>query len=44
MDGRGESLAKKVRKAQMEHFNYVGVIGKEEVREGRVSLRKRGES
>ena len=28
----------------MEHFNYIGVIGKEQVSKGVINMKKRGES
>lgn len=34
-------MAKKVRNAQLEGFNFIGVIGPEEVKDNQINLRKR---
>ena len=41
IDNSGDQLAKKVRNAQMEGFNFIGVIGPEEIKEKQINLRKR---
>ena len=41
-DFKADPLNKKVRKAQLESFNYIGVIGKEEVNTSTISIRERG--
>lgn len=42
LDDSNVSLAKKIRKAQIEHYNYAVVIGDREVEEGSVDIRERG--
>lgn len=41
IDNSGDQLGKKVRNAQLEGFNYIGVIGPEECKEKQINLRKR---
>lgn len=43
IDASGDNFNKKIRNAQLEGYNYIGVIGKEEVKNGAVNLRKRDE-
>lgn len=43
IDNSGDNFNKKIRNALVEGYCYVGVIGKEEVKEGAVNLRKRDE-
>eukprot|EP00826_Nyctotherus_ovalis_P043071 TRINITY_DN4505_c0_g1_i27.p1 TRINITY_DN4505_c0_g1~~TRINITY_DN4505_c0_g1_i27.p1 ORF type:complete len:693 (-),score=153.31 TRINITY_DN4505_c0_g1_i27:1599-3677(-) len=42
LDDSNMSLAKKIRKAQIEHYNYAVVIGDKEMEEGSVDIRERG--
>jgi len=42
LDDSNTSLAKKVRKAQVEHYNYAVVIGDKEIEESEVDIRERG--
>ena len=44
VDKSGDKLDKKVRNAQIEAYNFIGVIGKEEVKTSTVNLRKRDEA
>ena len=44
VDYKGDNLNKKIRNAQLEGFNYIGVIGKEEAQTKTINLRKRDES
>lgn len=44
VDLRNISMGKKVRKANLEEYNYVFVIGKNEVSSGKVSVRRRDEN
>jgi threonyl-tRNA synthetase len=44
VDKSGDNLNKKIRNAQLEAFNYIGVIGKEELKQNSVNLRKRDEA
>jgi threonyl-tRNA synthetase len=44
IDRSGDTLNKKVMNAQKESFNYIGVIGKEEVKERAINIRKRDEA
>lgn len=41
IDNSGDNFNRKIRNAQVEAYNYIGVIGKEEVISGTVNLRKR---
>jgi threonyl-tRNA synthetase len=41
IDTSGDKLDKKIRNAQIEAFNYIGVIGQKEVEEKKITLRKR---
>jgi threonyl-tRNA synthetase len=41
IDNSGDQLNKKVRNAQLEGYNFIGVIGPEEVKEQSINLRKR---
>jgi|JI6StandDraft_1071083.scaffolds.fasta_scaffold62597_3 threonyl-tRNA synthetase len=43
IDNSGDNFNRKIRNAQIEAYNYIGVIGKEEVNSGTVNLRKRDE-
>jgi threonyl-tRNA synthetase len=43
IDNSGDNLNKKIRNAQLDAYNYIGVIGKEEVKNKAVNLRKRDE-
>ena len=43
VDRSGDNFPKKIRNAQVEAFNYIGVIGKEEVKNKAVNLRRRDE-
>jgi len=43
VDLSGDKLDKKIRNAQMEAFNYIGVIGKKESEDNTVTLRRRDE-
>lgn len=43
IDKSGDNFNKKIRNAQLEAYNYIGVIGKEEVKNKSVNLRKRDE-
>lgn len=43
IDRTSDKLDKKVRNAQIEGYNFIGVIGKEEVANKTVNLRKRDE-
>lgn len=42
-DKSADKLEKKVRNAQIESFNFMGVIGAKEVEDGTITLRKRDE-
>ena len=41
IDNSGDQLAKKVRNAQLEGYNFIGVIGPEECKNNQINLRKR---
>ena len=41
IDKSGDQLPKKIRNAQLEAYNFIGVIGPEEVKEKKINLRKR---
>jgi threonyl-tRNA synthetase len=41
VDNSGDQLAKKVRNAQLEGYNFIGVIGPEEIKDKQINLRKR---
>lgn len=41
IDNSGDQLAKKVRNAQLESYNFIGIIGPEECKAGQINLRKR---
>jgi threonyl-tRNA synthetase len=41
IDNSGDQLAKKVRTAQLEGFNFIGIVGPEEVKDNQINLRKR---
>ena len=43
VDLSGDKLDKKIRNAQIEAFNYIGVIGKKESEDNTVTLRRRDE-
>lgn len=43
IDNSGDKLDKKIRNAQLENYNFIGVIGKEEVASQTVNLRRRDE-
>lgn len=43
IDSSNDKLDKKVRNAQVDAFNYIGVIGQKEVEEKKITLRKRDE-
>jgi threonyl-tRNA synthetase len=44
MDSSSDNLDKKIRHAQMQAFNYIGVIGQKELQNNTVALRRRDES
>jgi threonyl-tRNA synthetase len=44
VDRSGDTFNKKIMNAQKEGFNYIGVIGKAEVQEKAINLRKRDEA
>lgn len=44
IDTSGDKLDKKIRNAQIEAFNYIGVIGQKEVEDKKITLRKRDEN
>jgi threonyl-tRNA synthetase len=41
VDNSGDNFNKKIRNAQVDGFNFIGVIGKEEVKSQSINLRKR---
>lgn len=41
IDNTGDQLGKKVRTAQLEGFNFIGIIGPEEIKDKQINLRKR---
>jgi threonyl-tRNA synthetase len=41
VDRSGDTFNKKIKNAQMASFNYIGVIGKEEMKDKSLNLRKR---
>ena len=41
VDNSGDKLDKKIRNAQLESYNFTGVVGPKEVEEGSITLRKR---
>ena len=41
VDNSGDQLAKKVRNSQLEGYNFIGVIGPEEIKDKQINLRKR---
>lgn len=43
IDKSGDKLEKKVRNAQIESYNFIGVVGAKEVEDGTITLRKRDE-
>lgn len=43
IDKSGDNFNKKIRNAQLDAYNYIGVIGKEEVKNQAINLRKRDE-
>ena len=43
IDKSGDNFNKKIRNAQIDAYNYIGVIGKDEVKDQTVNLRKRDE-
>jgi threonyl-tRNA synthetase len=43
IDRSGDNFNKKIRNAQVDGYNYIGVIGNKEVENGAVNLRKRDE-
>lgn len=43
IDQSGDNFNKKIRNAQVEGYNYIGVIGKEELKTQSINLRKRDE-
>lgn len=43
IDRSGDNFNRKIRNAQVEAYNFIGVIGKEEVQSGTINLRKRDE-
>lgn len=43
VDKSGDNMNKKIRNAQLDAFNYICVIGKDEVKNKCVNLRRRGE-
>ena len=43
IDNSGDNFNRKIRNAQVDQFNYIGVIGRDEVKSGTVNLRKRDE-
>lgn len=44
IDRSSDNLNKKVRNAQVEGFNYIGVIGKNEAKENSINIRRRDEA
>lgn len=44
IDNSGDKLDKKIRNAQIEAFNYIGVIGQKERDDKTITLRKRDEN
>lgn len=40
VDSSGDKLDKKIRNAQVEGFNYIGVIGPKELEEKKITLRR----
>ena len=42
-DKSGDKLDKKIRNAQLEGYNYIGVLGQKELEEKTITLRKRDE-
>jgi threonyl-tRNA synthetase len=43
LDIRSESMGKKAREAQIQKFNYILTVGKNEMENGKVAVKKRGE-
>jgi threonyl-tRNA synthetase len=43
IDASGDKLDRKIRNAQLESFNFIGVVGTKEVEEKKITLRKRDE-
>lgn len=43
IDQSGDNFNKKIRNAQVEGYNFIGVIGKEELKTQSINLRKRDE-
>ncbi len=43
IDSTGNKIDKKIRMAQMDCYNFIGVIGPEEMKENKITLRKHGE-
>ena len=41
IDNSGDKLDKKIRNAQLDGYNFTGVIGPKEVENGTITLRKR---
>lgn len=44
VDSSGDKLDKKIRNAQVDGFNYIGVIGPKELEEKKITLRKRDQA
>lgn len=44
IDKSGDNFNKKIRNAQVDGYNFIGVIGKEEAKDNSVNLRKRDEA
>ena len=44
MDKSGDTFNKKIMNAQKDGFNFIGVIGKQEMKEKSINLRKRDEA
>jgi threonyl-tRNA synthetase len=38
------TMKKKIRDAQLEHYNYIGIVGAEEERDGTIDIRDRDKS
>ena len=43
MDNSGDKIDKKIRNAQLDAYNFIGVVGPKEVENGTITLRRRDE-
>lgn len=43
IDSSGDKIDKKIRNAQLDAYNFIGVVGPKEVENGTITLRRRGE-